>query len=862
MNHSSCPSPHREACRWAAWGLACALGSGSAGAAAPAAGAIDVQHVAVDLQLDWPARQARGLARLTLATRSSTDVVALDAAHLAIEQVSLGDGRALGFTHVGGNPDAGLNVQLDRTYAAGEALTVRVRYHTRWVNHSDPEAIWGSDGSGIRFFEPTATDARKRRQAWTSGLPQASRYWFPSPSDASDRHTSELRATVPAPLSVIASGRLLAVEPQPGGARRFHWRMDHAHTSQRSLWVVGEYEDQPQTAAGVALHNFGYPDEAQAVRDSVAQLPATLRFLNDLTGVRYPFDSYTQVFVQDLPWGHAGAGLAMQTENMIDDHGTHEDFQYLWDGLQTESLAQQWFGVHMNACSPHHLWLERGLAHHLAALFTEHRHGREEMLLWYVAANQATVLADWAGGQRQALVPQQLDDVAGFATGNTPSVRGAAVLNLLRQTVGDSAWRRVLRHFAQAHAGQAVCSADLQRAVQAVTGDAMDWFFEQWLRRADHPVFEVAWRHDEPAGRLTMTVRQLQDAAFQGPVDIDIDGQVRRVWLQPQSENVFHFEAAVAPRLVHFDHESAWIKELRFAKPAAELLHQMLHSRDAMGRQWAMGELARLAKAAPESDPLRRDFESALRQLATSPHYWRVRFNALGQWRNLLTPARAGQAAALSEVSRDALLSLIDREGSWLRAAALGVLGQSRDPAHASVYLQHLRDRSDRVINAAAIALGRSGSPLAYEALLQLPRHPSWKNQSLISALAGLKELGDPRAADLAWQALGDVHSPRWTLATPIWDYRIAAAQLLASLGQGGRGLELVQRHLDQALAAGEINDIFSNLLLLATLADDKALAIFAALKPRWAGAAAGDAAAARALQQYETQLREALKAP
>ena len=120
----------------------------------------------------------------------------------------------------------------------------------------------------------------------------------------------------------------------------------------------------------------------------------------------------------------------------------------------------------------------------------------------------------------------------------------------------------------------------------------------------------------------------------------------------------------------------------------------------------------------------------------------------------------------------------------------------------------------------------------------------------------------DPRAADLALQALGDVHSPRWTLATPIWDYRLAAAQLLASLGQGGRGLELVQRHLDQALATGEINDIFSNLLLLATLADKQALPIFAALKPRWAGAATGDAAAARALQQYETQLLEALKLP
>ena len=62
----------------------------------------------------------------------------------------------------------------------------------------------------------------------------------------------------------------------------------------------------------------------------------------------------------------------------------------------------------------------------------------------------------------------------------------------------------------------------------------------------------------------------------------------------------------------------------------------------------------------------------------------------------------------------------------------------------------------------------------------------------------------------------------------------------------------------DRALAAGEINDIFSNLLLLASLADERALPIFAALKQRWAG----EAAALRALQQYETQLQAALKAP
>jgi hypothetical protein len=569
----------------------------------------------------------------------------------------------LDFSHVGGNRDAGLTIQLDRAYAAGEALTVRVRYHTRWVNHSDPEAIWGSDGSGIRFFEPTATDARKRRQAWTSGLPKASRYWFPSPTDASDRHTSELRATVPAPLSVIASGRLLAVEPQPDGARRFHWRMDQAHTSQRSLWVIGEYEDQPQTAAGVALHNFGYPDEAQAVRDSVAQLPATLGFLNELTGVRYPFDSYTQVFVQDLPWGHVGAGLAMQTENMIDDHGTHEDFP-----VPVGRAADRVAGAAVVRRAPERLQPAPPVAGAWAGAPSGGPVHRAPA--W--PRRDAAVVRGGQPGHRAGRLGQRATPGPGAAAaGRRGRFRHqqytfGARSGRAEPAAPDGGRQRLAARAAplctgpcragRVQCGPAACRAGRDRGRDGLVLRAMAAACRSpgvrsrlAARRAGRPPDD-----DGPAtaGR----------SAFQGPVDIDIDGQVQRVWLQPQAENVFRFEAPVAPRLVHFDHESAWIKELRFAKPAAELLHQMLHSRDAMGRQWAMGELARLAKAAPESDPLRQDFESALRQLATSPHYWRVRFNALGQWRNLVTPARPGQPAALSEVSRRALLASSTRK--------------------------------------------------------------------------------------------------------------------------------------------------------------------------------------------------------
>jgi aminopeptidase N len=204
------------------------------------------------------------------------------------------------------------------------------------------------------------------------------------------------------------------------------------------------------------------------------------------------------------------------------------------------------------------------------------------------------------------------------------------------------------------------------------------------------------------------------------------------------------------------------------------------------------------------------------------------------------------------------LLAIIRDEHTWLRAAAISVLGLTREPRHAPLYISHLRDRSDRVINAAAIALGRSRSPAALDALAALPPHPSWKNQSLISALAGLRELADPRGAHIASRALADRRSPRWTLTTPVWDYRIAAADTLATLKQTDASTTLVLQDFDSALADGDVNDIFSNVHLLVALGHPRARTIFAPLKQRFAA----DANAMQAVQNYETQLEAKLRPP
>jgi aminopeptidase N len=823
--------------------LLCALPTCSE-ARTPMSPTIELVHTELRLRLDEAQRQVRGDARLTLQVHRPVQGVALDAVALAVERVADDQGRELSFAldpAAAAHGSGALRIALAGTVPAGSPLVLDIRYRTGHVNPHDPGNPWGSTGEGLRWLAPTDADPRRRRQVWTSLDAATQRHWMPTLDAPGRRQQLDLTITVPRPLVAVASGVPAGVQAHGDGTRSWRFRSAAPLPVGRIGWVVGEYVELPTWHERVALTAWSLPDEAAATAASVVRLPQQLARFEQWTGVPFPHQAYAQVFVQDVPWGQAAGALAVQSENMVDDFGVHADFLYLWDALQAETLAHQWYGTLLSADHWRDAWLERGFARAFAAFDAEATHHRAERLLWFLQPDQASALADDAAGA-VALVPDRLDGLQAwrrFAGGSVPLARGHAVLQLLRHELGDDAFFRLLRQYTAAHAGRAVSSSDLARAASAVAGRDLEGFFDQWVRGRGHPVFEVERSWDGAAGELRLVLRQTQPAPwFGGAMDIDIDGRAHRVQLQPQAENHLRFKLAQPPALVHVDREGAWLKELRFDKPVDELLHQLRHTTDPVGRQWASQALQAAVAAATADVALRERVARAHLDVAMDKRWWwRERFNALGTLRTLLT--RPGAAATpLDDVTRAAMRSLVDDPQNWLRTAALRLLGDSRDPGLVPLYRSLLDDASDRVINAAAIALGKTGDARALPALLQLPAHPSWKNQSLISALAGLKELRDPRGAGLALQALADVHGARWVLATSVWDYPLAAAETLAALGQGARGLAVLAPRLDAALAADHAADVFYTARLVAALGDPGAAPLFDRLEQHLAGRA------------------------
>jgi aminopeptidase N len=828
--------------RWAAL-LALAhtpvLAAGSG--AAPAEGGVRgndrglrIEHLELDLRADVAKAEVQGTATLYLRATRAVQELALDGAQLEIQAVETQAGakpKALRWAYDGSARDGALRVFPAQALEPGQGIKLHIRYRSTWQNHSDASSIWASTGVGLRGFAPTRTDPRKRTQLWASLDPHSARYWFPGIDDPAQWHSSELRITTDARFEVHAAGELASVKRNADGSRTWLWRASQPHRSHQTALVIGEYKVLKQPHRQVALQNWGYPSEMDGVAASVPRLPQVIDFFTELLATPFPQKSFRQVFVPDYPWGLPAPGLAMQSENMVDDAGTHADYKYLWNVLQAENAAAQWLSVKRGAADWRSYWIDRGFVRHLGGLWSAAVNGQDEFLLYTVQADHDTLMADWAAGGRETLSPPVTPDAA-YLNGNRPFVRGGLFLHGLRHEMGDAAWTTTLRSLA---AGRGALDArEIEREASQAAGRDLAWYFKQWLARADHPEFELRSEHDAARAELRLVIEQRQEAApFQGHLVIDIAGRRERVWLDGQRSQSWVWPGhAQAPAWLALDPDGAWIKQRRGRAPLAELLAALRGSGDALVRHGAQTQLIALARDSGTSPAQREQIIEALKAVVQNRSlYWRARGNALGALRGLLQPTAAQAPWPLDDSTVQMLLRLISEERSWLRAGALGLLGNSRDPRHAGLYLSLLRDPSDRVILNAALALGKTGDERAFAALQALPSHPSWKNQSLVSALVGLEALNDARGIDIALGALLNRNAERWTLATPVWDHRLAAAQTLKSLGAGERGVAPLLPDLDDALAQGHVNDSLYNLQMLAALGQAQHAHVLAAVQ-------------------------------
>jgi aminopeptidase N len=732
----------------------------------------DTRHIKLDLHFDWEREQAIGTATITFAPLTTNfQSLEFDAANMTFSSVKLESGAPLKYET--DEIREKLRITMDRAYQPSDVLTVVIAYNTKGVS---TDTGIGGFGRGLTFIKPTKDDPTRPKQIWSQGETEYNHYWFPCFDHPNDFATTEIIATVEKPLMVVSNGRLLETKTNADGTRTFHWKMEQPHASYLSSIVVGEYAAVEGSYAGIPVISYVYPNELEEGKVTTARLPDMVKFFSEKTGVKYPYAKYAQTMTRDFGGGMENISATTQTDTMILDARSNLDRDT--DGLQSHELAHQWFGDYVTCRTWADIWLNESFATYFQAMWDEHRYGRDDFLYRDVKSNQEAYFGSWRQGNRRPIVTGNYANKDAIFD-NYAYPRGGAVLHMLRKTLGEENWWRSINHYLTKYAHQPVQTEQFRIAIEETTGEPMDWFFEQWLYKMGHPVFNVTQSYSPETKTLTLKVRQEQKldpdsdypqvGFFRAMLDVEIATgsgapRVERVTIEPKEEQTFTFKADSQPLLVNFDYGGTLIKELKFEKSNDDLVYQLTRDEDVTGRLWALNQLKTRLSEASLAAADREKILAALAASLNNDKFWGVRSDV------------AAALGGLPDAAvRTALLAAAKDADAHVRTNAITSLGKSKDPALASVYLPYLGDRSYATVRAAALALGETKSPAAYDALVKLLDAPSWRDQLRASALTGLANLGDKRALEMGLRYAGAGNQP---------GVRGAAITLLGAVGK------------------------------------------------------------------------------
>ena len=161
--------------------------------------------------------------------------------------------------------------------------------------------------------------------------------------------------------------------------------------------------------------------------------------------------------------------------------------------------------------------------------------------------------------------------------------KGGQILNMLRRYVGDDAFFASLKLYLERHKFQPAEVPMLRLCFEEVTGEDLNWFFNQWFYAKGHPEIKVETSYDAAAGKVLVKTWQQQDFSrgiplYKIPVRVDVyagGNKIQKtIWIT-EAEQVNEITGIqTKPDLVNFDADKSLLAEKNEKKSLDEYIFQ------------------------------------------------------------------------------------------------------------------------------------------------------------------------------------------------------------------------------------------------------------------------------------------------
>lgn len=671
----------------------------------------DLVNTKLNVKFDWQKQYLYGKEWVTLKPHFySTDSLTLDAKGMDLNKVELvkpSGNVPLTYTY----DSLRIHIRLDKTYKRDEQYTIYIDYTSKPNEKKINEDAPLTEAKGLYFINADEKDTIEPRQLWTQGETESNSSWFPTIDKPIMKTTLELTMTVEDGFVSLSNGLMTSSKKNGDGTHTDTWKLDQPIAPYLIMMAAGPFAVVKDHWKNIEVNYYVDKDYEKYARAIFGHTPEMIQHFSDLTGVPYPWPKFSQVIVHEFTEG-AMENVSAVVHNDDVQRTARQMIDEDREDYISHELFHQWFGDLVTCESWSNIALNESFADYGEYLWNEYKYGRDEA---DYRSNHS--MNYYLGQPEEAAIPlvrynyhdeQEIFDVAIIY------YKGGLILNMLRNYVGDDAFFKSLHEYLTAHQYGTVEAQDLRLAFEKVTGQDLNWFFNQWFFAPGHPKLNISYEYNPDQHNVAVTVEQTQETGngvsiFKIPVAVDVyvNGKVNRYKATfDQKEQTRVFPCDGKPDLVNFDGDKMLLCTKSITQSDTAYAFQFNHAPLFLDRYEAVSYFRKKNPSSP--------FYNEIISKALSDPFWDIRLAGI-----------AGVNSSGSDAMKNKVLQLASDKNSHVRAGALKQIATWKDPATLTVAGQALNDSSYLVMATALDVLNKLDSVKAYAAAQKLEKEKS-----------------------------------------------------------------------------------------------------------------------------------------
>ncbi len=439
----------------------------------------------VTLEPDLAAATFRGESTAAVELTGATQEIVLNAIELEIDEAWVvgADGERVEATVSYDEGTERATLALAGTVAAG-AATVHTRFRGILNDklHGFYRSTFSHEGAEhvIATTQFEATDARRAFPCW----------------DEPDlKAVFSITLVVDEGLTALSNAGVESEAVGPTGRRTVRFADTMVMSTYLVAFIVGPLEvTDPVDVDGTPLRVAHLPGKGPIAQFALESGAFALRYFQDYFGLPYPGDKLDLVAIPDFAFGameNLGCVTFRESALLVDpERSTQGELQRVADVIHHE-IAHMWFGDLVTMRWWNGIWLNEAFATFMEMRCTDAF--RPEWDRWTdfgisrTAAYDTDALTTTRPIEFEVVSPEDAEGMFDILTYE----KGAAVVRMLEQYLGEDDFRTGIRRYMTEHQYGNTETTDLWDAIEAATGEPAREIMDSWIFQGGHPVLGV-----------------------------------------------------------------------------------------------------------------------------------------------------------------------------------------------------------------------------------------------------------------------------------------------------------------------------------------------------------------------------------